>query len=491
MIYPTFNWFQGVVEDRTDPEKLGRVRVRILGYHTSDKSILSTADLPLAQVLQPIQSAAISGIGHSATGIVEGSHVVGFFADGEDQQVPVIMGTLGGFAFTPPNKDKGFNDPNGIYPRNDLESGLNTVPESDISRLAREESAEKHKSLKFKRGAKVENVPVAFAPELLIGKILGARYTESSWNEPEPQGSKTSKNKYPYNHVHETESGHVFEIDDTPGAERLNRQHTTGTFEEIQPDGTRVTKVMGDDYEIVVKDKNVFVKGNLNITVEGDATFNVKGDKYEDITGNSFTIVRGDRHTKIQGNDVLEVLSDQETIVEGSRDTQIRCRGGTGAPGTGTDTLVVTGRKQTDVALDFKINTIEKFSVSAVTGIKLLSSLGTFSVYSLRDLNFGTSTLADISFSSGGFNIGASLNMNVNVGLIYTQTVLGSAIYTIPITNWTGVYNLTGAFNQTGIMTVTGSIIGTIVQQGTTILGTHVHPILSGSSVPGPTGPPA
>ena len=32
-----FVWAIGVVEDRFDPEKLGRVRVRWLGYHTEDK----------------------------------------------------------------------------------------------------------------------------------------------------------------------------------------------------------------------------------------------------------------------------------------------------------------------------------------------------------------------------------------------------------------------------------------------------------------------
>ena len=31
-----FAWFVGVVEDRDDPDKLGRVRVRCLGYHTED-----------------------------------------------------------------------------------------------------------------------------------------------------------------------------------------------------------------------------------------------------------------------------------------------------------------------------------------------------------------------------------------------------------------------------------------------------------------------
>ena len=31
-----FVWFIGVVEDRNDPSKLGRVKVRCLGFHTED-----------------------------------------------------------------------------------------------------------------------------------------------------------------------------------------------------------------------------------------------------------------------------------------------------------------------------------------------------------------------------------------------------------------------------------------------------------------------
>ena len=32
-----FIWFTGVVEDRNDPSKIGRVRVRIVGHNTDDK----------------------------------------------------------------------------------------------------------------------------------------------------------------------------------------------------------------------------------------------------------------------------------------------------------------------------------------------------------------------------------------------------------------------------------------------------------------------
>ena len=49
-----FIWWAGVVEDRKDPLKLGRCRVRCLGYHTDDRSQLPTEDLPWAHPLLPI-----------------------------------------------------------------------------------------------------------------------------------------------------------------------------------------------------------------------------------------------------------------------------------------------------------------------------------------------------------------------------------------------------------------------------------------------------
>ena len=39
-----FVWFTGVVEDRNDPSKLGRVRVRCLGLHTENKVDIPTED---------------------------------------------------------------------------------------------------------------------------------------------------------------------------------------------------------------------------------------------------------------------------------------------------------------------------------------------------------------------------------------------------------------------------------------------------------------
>ena len=112
-----FLWFYGVVEDRQDPYMIGRVKVRCLGHHTDNKITLPTEDLPWAQVMLPVTSAGISGVGQTPLGLVEGSHVFGFFRDGEARQEPVVMGSLPGYPTELSNPFFGFYDPNGEYPR--------------------------------------------------------------------------------------------------------------------------------------------------------------------------------------------------------------------------------------------------------------------------------------------------------------------------------------------------------------------------------------
>lgn len=88
-----FKFFVGVCESLEDPLKAGRVRIRIFGYHTFDKSILPTEQLPWSMPIMPITSASTSGIGRSPTGMVTGSWVVGFWLD-ESQQISAVFGTF-------------------------------------------------------------------------------------------------------------------------------------------------------------------------------------------------------------------------------------------------------------------------------------------------------------------------------------------------------------------------------------------------------------
>jgi hypothetical protein len=91
-----FRWFIGTVEDRDDPLKLGRVRVRVMNMHSLKQSRAGTENLPWAYILNSPNSASLTGVGISPTGIQVGSTVVGFFMDGNEGNNPVIMGTLVG-----------------------------------------------------------------------------------------------------------------------------------------------------------------------------------------------------------------------------------------------------------------------------------------------------------------------------------------------------------------------------------------------------------
>ena len=122
-----FIWWQGVVEDRHDPLYLGRCRVRILGWHTDNKAEMPTESLPWCYPVQPIISAAQTGVGISPTGPVEGTWVVGFYRDGEDAQEPVFFGTLGGIPEAQAGVGEAFADPRTEDPPEDAHplSGLN------------------------------------------------------------------------------------------------------------------------------------------------------------------------------------------------------------------------------------------------------------------------------------------------------------------------------------------------------------------------------
>ena len=202
-----FQWFVGVVEDRQDPKHLGRVRVRCLGYHTEDIIKLPTRDLPWAHPMNPITSATVSGIGQTPLGVVEGTWVVGFFQDGADAQQPVIMGTLPGVPSGLPTKDsdKGFQDRlNANYPK---------YTETDVNRLAVNDIENPHSTLTLRKADIEQNIGRADfnQVDMFNGDNTLAADDGTNFNEP-PTPYAT---EYPYNHVYESESGHIKEFDDT------------------------------------------------------------------------------------------------------------------------------------------------------------------------------------------------------------------------------------------------------------------------------------
>ena len=83
-------WWHGVVEDRQDPLKLGRCKVRIIGWHDADVNLIPTEDLPWAQLQMPVSGP------RTFFSIKEGEWVTGYFLDGANGQEPIITGVLPG-----------------------------------------------------------------------------------------------------------------------------------------------------------------------------------------------------------------------------------------------------------------------------------------------------------------------------------------------------------------------------------------------------------
>ena len=260
-----FQWFVGVVEDRQDPKKVGRVRVRCLGYHSENISDLPTDRLPWAHPMNPVTSATVSGVGQTPLGAVEGTWVVGFFQDGADAQQPIIIGTLPGVPSSLPTKGagKGFQDRlNANYPK---------YTETDMNRLAVNDADNPHPSLSIRQADRTTNIGRADFNPVDVGRANAPAARSlpgddgTNFNEPET----TYKTQYPHNHVYESEAGHIVEFDDTPNSERIHERHSTGTGYEINEFGDKVQRVKRDNYEIISNDHFAHIKGTHNTTVDG------------------------------------------------------------------------------------------------------------------------------------------------------------------------------------------------------------------------------
>ena len=292
-----FYWWHGVVEDVNDPLMLGRCRVRVFGYHTEDLVELPTTDLPWAYPMQPITSAALSGIGTSPTGLLNGSHVFGFFRDDDEGQDPVIIGSFGGIPQSKPNKNKGYNDPGGVYPPSDVPVpiGISVVGECDTNRLVRNDD-------------KIESTIVNYKKKTIVSDVSSTPDMSGTrqWNEP----STPYAAQYPKNHVRFTESGHVEEYDDTPGAERVHVFHKSGTFTEVangwkdDPDGTRVQRIVGHDYEIVHGNKKVYIRGKegLDLVIDGSVNITINNGGNIQINGDTNILANNDVNLQIEGS---------------------------------------------------------------------------------------------------------------------------------------------------------------------------------------------
>jgi len=187
------------------------------------------------------------------------------------------------------------------------------MEESDLSKFARGDEKDGENN---------------YAHRSVNGQVAGqgvAAFVEAiNKTDPRLSGFPSSRANpvYPYNKVTETESGHMIELDDTPKFERIAVEHRTGTFHEIHPNGSQMTRIVNDRYTVVCANDEVYIGGNVTVNINGNADIKTYGDvklkgygKGEiDVTG-TMDIKSGDNMT-LQSAKVLFLKG--QVIQEGS-----------------------------------------------------------------------------------------------------------------------------------------------------------------------------
>jgi hypothetical protein len=82
---------------------------------------------------------------------------------------------------------------------------------------------------------------------------------------------------YPFNNVTETESGHAFELDDTPDFERVQLSHRTGSTLEFLPEGHVKLKSQKSRFDVTMGNHQSYVNGSKDETVQSDMFLRING----------------------------------------------------------------------------------------------------------------------------------------------------------------------------------------------------------------------
>lgn len=355
-----FVWWFGVVEDRFDPLNLGRCKIRCFGWHNSDRNAIPIEDLPWAHPIVPYGN-------KSAQPPTEGTMVFGFFADGKEGKYPILLGTVPGIPEEIRGSTQGFFDPyeagekaanvNPVFPRkvrsvevkrdgngskivNDFARRYPSVlNEPTISRLARPERIEGATSggnagarsasitgttIDFQRKNRVVNIKSARSDK---SRSTSTRRAETVWEEPFPSFNA----KYPFNHVTETESGHAFEMDDTPKFERVQLSHRTGSTLEFLPSGSVKQKTFKDKYDIVMGNQKTYINGAKDETIQSDMFLKINGKLVIQCDGVDFESA-GDINMKgynirISADKELHLFGQGRTHVYGAGSLEMRSEG--------------------------------------------------------------------------------------------------------------------------------------------------------------------
>ena len=270
-------WFIGVVENRNDPRKEGRVQVRAFSVHGTNAQV-PTDSLPWA--------ICISGSYDPNYPIPPlNAWVFGFFIDGRDAQQPMILGLI-------PTQMTGLVDP--------VANGWGAIPGKNVnldSQGSRATDFGQPQNSRKARGEDTQNTGVLMQEVNRLIADFSSAVDGLVIKEPPP----AYNTEYPYNRVIETAGGHTVELDDSPGGERITIYHSEGAFIEIDNNGMMNIKAVGDLYLGSMKNVVIIAEGRQLVKIKGDAIVSVDGNMLHEVNGDMRQVVRGNYELSVAG----------------------------------------------------------------------------------------------------------------------------------------------------------------------------------------------
>lgn len=239
----------------------------------------------------------------------------------------------------------------------------------------------------------------------------------STFNQPFP----TWQSVYPYNNVTQTRSGHVFEVDDTLGNERIHEKHKSGTYRSIDASGALSVMVVSNRYTTVCGEDSITIMGNANITINGSANLTVNGNYNLEVNGSMNQTVKGEYRLKVGAAYKNEVLGDKAENIVGKKDSIV----GNGVNNTiragGVKNMVVGGIEETVLGGFTGIYTGSS-DTTALLGASMTSPAGAAKVGGMTASIDGVSML---NLTSLGPTMMMSTYTNMTTSLV---SVLGGAL---------------------------------------------------------------
>jgi hypothetical protein len=293
-----FKMYRGIVEDNNSPIKDGRVRVRIFGIHSEDKSLVPTNTLPWAELIQPLTFGYGSGIG--ITSVPRTGSWVFVILENDNPNNPIIVGGVSGKSTDKSNYQLPKQERIGFWDVNDL-----------------------------------------------------------------------ANPGYPNNHVIETLAGHIIEIDDAGGTERIRICHTNGNEVLLNNEGISISSVK-DRTELTAGKFTQTVLNTIEINSTGSISINTAGSV--NISSNGVTNLLANGDVNLRTDAELHVSSTSHSTINVGGNATVDVTGNMASTVHGTTAITSVGACSLTAQAGLTADVTGTTNVTSSGAMKLKSS---------------------------------------------------------------------------------------------------------------------